>query len=139
MNWKTALSDAIVLDGYGRAFHGHRAESAQASSSSLGTDFVQDFAGLVSSVTDVATDGDTTLSFTSSGDLTHGGFRVFSLDRSNQRFDLGIVASSAFFTTPGAGGNRHGQPSAARWRKTSTPARATSRATSTRPCSRASI
>jgi hypothetical protein len=97
-----ALSDAIVLDGFGRAFTVNEPKVAQTSSLSLATDFVQDFAGLVSSVTDVATDGETTFSFTSSGDLTHGGFRVFSLDRSNQRFDVGIVASSAFFTTPGA-------------------------------------
>lgn len=98
---QNALSGIIVLDGYGRAFTVD-VPKLSPSSAFISSDFVQGLAGTISSVTDIETDGETTLSLTGSGDPSRGGFRVASFDRRDAYFETGLVGSLSYFTTLGA-------------------------------------
>jgi subtilase family protein len=94
-----ALSGAIVLDQFGRAFT-VGAPPQTAAPSVFATNILQELTGDVfAETTELRSDGKSATFVTSQGDIAHGGLGVMSFDNGGMHLTSGLGASMSYFTS----------------------------------------
>jgi len=95
----SAISGAIILDEFGRAFPVAAPKESMAPSA-FETNFLQELTGDVFATTTEIRDGGKSVSFlTSRGDLAHGGLSVIAIDKGGVRFESGLGGSVSYFSS----------------------------------------